>query len=116
MQRTEMRPTVVNYCDGCNAESNHLEKCVVCKRHFCMADGGKKHFVYSIEVYRYSDANRIPNGHVCAECAAGTPNVLSLQQLLDGMLGKTPIEIIHSPTAVIALGGSKVAGPLPPTQ
>lgn len=89
MRKSETRPTEVFYCDGCGDETTHSHRCAVCKQEYCMADGGKKHFAFGIELYRYGDANRLYS-HICNGCAVANPN-LTVQQLMDGMMGKTPV-------------------------
>ena len=90
MQKNEMRKVAVNYCDGCGKESSHLERCGVCKEEFCMQEGGKFHFAYSVEVYRYGDGTRSIS-HICYNCSTAT-FVLPLNLILDGVVGDKPMK------------------------
>ena len=58
MKKVETRAVEVNYCDGCKKEAQHLEKCAVCKKEFCMEEGGKKHFSFALEIYKYTVSDR----------------------------------------------------------
>ena len=89
MRTTENRPVEVFRCDGCHEESKHSAECAVCKKEYCPADGYKRHFSYSIELYRYADGRKLIS-HVCTGCNATHPN-LSIQQLFDAMLSGRPV-------------------------
>ena len=89
MEIKETRVVAVKYCDFCGKETQHLSKCAVCKKEMCSEDGMKAHAAYSLELYRYGDANRL-NIHVCKTC--GDMNIIiTISQLLDGMMKETPV-------------------------
>ena len=90
MERTETRPVAVKYCDFCGKESKYTSKCAVCKREMCTEGGGTAHAAYDLDLYRYSDDQRIYSAHVCKECSPRPP-LLTIQALLDGMLEQAPI-------------------------
>ena len=89
MRKIEERKVEVFYCDGCSEEVKRLERCALCKKDYCSAEGCGRHFAYSIELYRYGDAERLIS-HICKGCAVANPN-LSIKQLMDGMMGKEPV-------------------------
>jgi len=90
MKKTENRAVVVKYCDFCGKESKSLSKCAVCKKEMCSEGGGKTHAAYSVEIYRYSDAQRIVSTRVCKKCSVGTFD-LSIGAFFDEMMRHTPV-------------------------
>ena len=89
MKKTETRSVEVNYCDGCKKEAQHLEKCAVCKKEFCMEEGGKKHFLFGIKIYNYTYSDRAST-HICKSCAELKIN-LTLDDIFSCMPGPTPL-------------------------
>ena len=92
MEKVETREVKVGYCDLCGVEASHLEKCAICKREICGKDGYGFHSAYSLEIYRYADANRLVSGYICKECA-DKPLTITVRELLEGMWGRTPIQL-----------------------
>ena len=90
MVKTENRPVDVKICDMCGEEVSHLSKCIVCKKDMCNGKMGKKHTAFSLEIYRYADAERICSGLVCHECSVKKTE-LTIGELLNGMLSKAPV-------------------------
>jgi hypothetical protein len=93
MERREQREVVVKYCDLCAKEAQHFNKCAICKKEMCNEDGGKKHAAYHIELFRYSDGQRLI-AHVCGICAERHVN-LAVWQLLNGMMGDEPVPVSY---------------------
>ncbi|MEK7662510.1 MAG: hypothetical protein AAB355_03410 [Patescibacteria group bacterium] len=89
MEKTENRKVVVKYCDFCGDESQYLGKCVLCKKQMCYKDGMKAHSAFSLELYRYEDAERIVDGHICRDCSTKVIGV-TVQELLNEMIGSAP--------------------------
>ena len=90
MEKQETRIIAVKYCDFCGKEKQHLSRCVVCKKEMCNENGGKAHAVYGIELYRYSDGQRLISSPICTTC--GDMNIIiTISQLLDGMMKETPV-------------------------
>lgn len=94
MEKVETRIVTVKYCDLCGNEVEHLNKCAVCKKEMCNEEGGKKHSAYAVEIYRYSDGQRLIS-HVCKVCAEMRVN-LAVWQLLNGMMGDEPVPVSHA--------------------
>ena len=94
MKKTEKRDVEIKYCDFCEKETGHLEKCAVCKREMCIKDGGKFHAAYSVKIYRYKDGkNSTEFGNkVCKDCAGEEFNG-TIQEFLDGMISEIPVII-----------------------
>jgi len=93
---TEKRDVEVKYCDFCKEEASHLDRCAVCKRQMCSKDGGKAHTAFGVELYRYSDAQRLVGygSKVCKECSQKKFNG-TIQELLDAMMGGTPAAVVE---------------------
>lgn len=89
MEKTENREVVVKYCDFCGNETKHLSTCAVCKKEMCNDGGGKTHTAYSVEIYRYRDAQRL-HASICKECGDSTVP-LTIQAFIDGMMGQLPV-------------------------
>ena len=87
MKKIENRDVEVKYCDFCGEETQHLDRCAICKREMCNKDGGAAHSVFSIEVYRYEDGRRLAGNRsqICNDCADkkfdGT-----IRDLINGMM------------------------------
>ena len=94
MEKLETRSVTVRYCDFCGKEAQYLNKCCVCKKEMCNEEGGGKHAMYSVELYRYSDGERL-NSSVCRICAEARIN-LSIWQFFNGMIGNEPLPISHA--------------------
>ncbi|NQU99989.1 MAG: hypothetical protein HQ538_04575 [Parcubacteria group bacterium] len=94
MKKMEERKVEVKYCDFCEEETAHLNKCAVCKRNMCSKNGMSSHSAYSVEIYRYRDGQRLAkNGSkICKDCA-GEKFDGTIQELLDGMMSKIPVII-----------------------
>ncbi|MDE2021962.1 MAG: hypothetical protein KGI71_03605 [Patescibacteria group bacterium] len=88
MRTVENRPVTVFHCDGCGEEASYNESCAMCHKEYCMEEGGKRHFAYSIEIYRYADAQR-RLAYVCTTCADEKPD-LTVKELLDNALQTVP--------------------------
>ena len=83
MIRKEKREIEVSYCEICNAEAPCLEKCAFCKRGLCLKDGGKEHFAYSLELFRYADSDR-RHVHICHDCCK-QESVSTIGEFLDAI-------------------------------
>jgi hypothetical protein len=90
MQRMENRAVAVQYCDFCEKEMQYFNKCAICKKEMCNEDGGTKHAAYHVELYRYSDGERL-NAHVCKGCSV-TVFKFAIQALFNDMIGKAPVQ------------------------
>jgi len=95
MKKMEKRDVEVEYCDFCGNETEHLDRCAVCKQEMCCRDGGAIHTAYSVETYRYRDRHRLAGygSRICNSCAVkkfgGT-----IQELFDGMMSEDPVLMI----------------------
>jgi len=95
MEKQESRLVTVKFCDFCGNESTHLKKCAICKKDMCGENGNAKHCAYSVQdIYRYNDAARNVDRGICKECAGKKTN-LTIGQLLDAMMGKSPVPTIY---------------------
>ena len=94
MKKIEKRGVEVKYCDFCEKEANHLDRCAVCKKEMCIKDGGKFHKAYSMEIYRYKDGQRLVGygNNICEDCAGETFNG-TVQEFFDGMMSEIPVII-----------------------
>lgn len=92
MKKTEKRDVEIKYCDFCKRETEHLDKCAVCKQEMCNDYGGKIHTAYSVEIYRYDDERHLVGygSRICRQCAKRGFNG-TIQELFDGMMGETPV-------------------------
>ena len=71
MKKTVNRDIKVNVCDYCGDETEHLDRCAICKREMCLKDGGAAHIAFSVELYKYGTGQRLKGygSHVCLDCA-----------------------------------------------
>ena len=94
MRKTEKRDVEVKLCDYCRDETEHLDRCAVCKREMCLKDGGVAHSAFSVELYKYGTGQRLKGygSLVCRDCAEkkfdGT-----IGELLDGMMTEKPVPL-----------------------
>ncbi len=89
MIRVEKRNVEVKYCDFCGEEAEHIDKCAICKREMCLKHGGATHSAFNIEVYSYSDEQRLAGygSNICNDCAGKKFNG-TIRDLIKGMMGK----------------------------
>jgi len=92
MRKTEKRDVEIKYCDFCGEETEHFDKCAVCKREMCNKDGGAAHSAFSIKVYRYSDRYHLEGygSKICKNCADKKPDG-TIRNLINGMMSKDPV-------------------------
>ena len=91
MRKTEKRDVEVEICDFCGEETKHLSRCVICKREMCSKGGGKVHAAFSVKIYKYDNDGRLEHSHICRDCSAKELHGITIQALLDGMMGKDPV-------------------------
>ena len=88
MRTQETRTVEVLSCDFCKKEVAHLSHCAICKKEMCLADGGKEHICYSVEIYRYKDMERVCGAYVCKECANKPVAGATVREFLDSLSRK----------------------------
>ena len=95
MKKIEKRDVEVKYCDLCGEETDHLDRCAICKREICVKNGVAAHFAFGVEVYRYGDGQRLAGygSNICNDCA-GKKFDGTIRDLIDGMIGKDIVPII----------------------
>ena len=79
------REVSIYICDGCGTEVSHICRCCICGKDFCNLDGGKGHFTYSMELYRYEDGKRSCSTQVCKECDSRKAD-MSIAELINLMM------------------------------
>lgn len=96
MEKTVKRHIKIRCCDLCGEESEHINKCSICKRELCISDKGEQHVSHSVDIFRYSDHKRLSGHgrHVCEECTnkkfTGT-----IGDLLNGMMDRSTVVVTH---------------------